>query len=430
MNCKTDNDMRRVKCYENLVSFEECKEIVEKSLHLNNPKILDYKLEKIPGHIGFLGEYLELEITVEDNGSCTSSHYFLKALPIIDRNQRAMMEELGFFQKESRVYSEIFSAFGLNQEPAKWRPDCYLARGDLIVLEDLKRRYGFTMVHHKTPLDGKYLHLVLEAIAQMHAVSLNYEFNVIGGGRRLDEMYSDILFETTVTHDNKWFMAGLSCIKAMALNATKYGKQPEKKLLMEQELDNNLHRIFDIVKPTSSFQNVLVHRDIWHNNLMFRYEKDPVTEENQVKACILLDFQICRYLPPVIDFLLAIYLTTRRSDRDRYFEHYLEFYYDTLQEKLENFSLKPDLILSREQLRDSLSHYKIIAHIFSCIYLALTNLPENVLDNLHHEDPDQYHRVCNVNRDEFVLKYLNEDDFYRETMVECVEELLEYFFGF
>lgn len=220
------------------------------------------------------------------------------------------------------------------------------------------------------------------------------------------------------------------CIKAMALNATKYSKNPQKKLLIQQELDKKLHRIFDIVKPTSTFQNVLIHRDIWHNNLMFRYDRNSVTGENQVKACVLLDFQICRYLPPVIDFLLSIYLTTRRSHRDQYFEHYLEFYYGALQEKLRHFKLNPKQVLPREQLQESLVYYKIIAHVFSCIYLALTNLPENVLEDLHRDNPIQYHEVCNVNRDEFVLKYLNEDDFYRETMVECVEELLEYFFGF
>lgn len=434
MGGKADDGGRSVEYYDNIVSIDECKEIIRKSLQLEDPNILEYKLQKIPGHIGFLGEYLELEIVVEDNGRHTSGHYFLKALPIVDRNQRKMMEELGFFQKESKVYAEIFSALGHNQERFKWRPDCYLARGDLIVLEDLKKRYGFRMVHYKSPLDESHLHLVLEAIAQMHAVSLNYEFNIVGGGRRLDEMYGDILFETTVTHDNKWFMAGLSCIKAMALNATKYGKSPETKLLMQQELDMKLNRIFDIVKPTSDFQNVLVHRDIWHNNLMFRYEKKSASEESQndatVKACVLLDFQICRYLPPVIDFLLTIYLTTRRSHREQHFEHYFGFYYDKLQEKLKHFSLNPEQVLPLEQLRRSLSHYKIIAHVFSCIYLALINLPENVLDDLHRDDPDLYHRICNVNRDEFALKYLTEDAFYRATMLECVEELLEYFFGF
>ncbi|XP_055542538.1 uncharacterized protein LOC129728147 [Wyeomyia smithii] len=431
MSFKTGEDKQSTKYYENILSIEECREVVRKSLQLDNPNVLEFKLEKIPGHIGFLGEYLELEIIVEDNGSRTSSYYFLKALPIADRNQRTMMEELGFFRKESKVYSEILVAFGHNQEPCKWRPDCYLVRDDLIVMEDLKRRYGFSMVHHKTPLDGKHLYLVLEAIAQMHAVSLNYEFNVIGGGRRLDEMYSEILFETAVKHDNKWFMAGLSCIKAMALNATKYGKDPEKRFLMEQELDKHLNRIFDVVKPTDAFQNVLVHRDIWHNNIMFRYETNPTSKEYrndaEVQACVLLDFQICRYLPPVIDLLLSIYLTTRRSQREQYFDHYCEFYYNKVRQKLEGFGLNREQVLPQEQLRDSLTYYKIIAHVFSCIYLALTNLPENVLDDLHRDDPDYYHQVCNVNRDDFVLKYLGEDDFYRETMLECVEELLEYF---
>ncbi|XP_058815884.1 uncharacterized protein LOC131679228 [Topomyia yanbarensis] len=418
--------------YLSVISAEECMEIVRNTKQFEKPSIVDYTLDKIPGHIGFLGEYLQLKVTVEDNGVHKCQCYFLKSLPQADKNRREMMEELGFFRKESQVYSKIFTSLGHNQEPSKWRPECYLVRDDLIVLEDLKWRYGYSMVHYKKPLESTYLHLVLEAVAQMHAVSLNYEFNVVGG-QRLDDLYSDILFETSVSQGNSWFMAGLSAIKAIALNGTKYCKSSTKKQLIQRDLDTKLRQIFDVVKPTTEFQNVLVHRDIWHNNLMFRFEKDPITGDNIVdcpKSCVLLDFQICRYLPPVIDVLLTIYLTTRRSHREQFLDDYLKFYHKTLSSKLRQFDLDPEKVLNWEQLQRSLGHYKIIGHVFACVYLALTNIPENVLDDLNRDDPELYHQYCNVNRDEFVLKYLRDDEFYRETMVECVEEALEYFFGF
>lgn len=196
---------------------------------------------------------------------------------------------------------------------------------------------------------------------------------------------------------------------------------------MEQEIDDKVNQIFEIVKPTTEFQSTLIHRDIWLNNLMFQLENDDLEAP---KTCILLDFQICRYLPPIIDFLLTLYLTTRRSHRDEFFQHYFDFYYSQLASKLRQFQLDPDRILSRDQLQRSMRHYKIIAHVFAGVYLALTNLPATVLDQLHQDDPELYHQYCNGNRDEFLLKYLREDEFYRETMTECVEETIEYFFGF
>lgn len=202
---------------------------------------------------------------------------------------------------------------------------------------------------------------------------------------------------------------------------------------MEQQIDEKLNEIFEVVKPTHDFQSVLVHRDIWLNNLMFQYEKDSSTGEDKLdtpKSCILLDFQICRYLPPIVDFILTLYLTTRRSHRDEFFQDYLSFYYERLSDKMRGFGLDPDQVLSRSELDRSLLHYKIIAHVFVGVYLGLTNLPENVLDQLHQDDPELYHQYCNSNRDEFLLKYLREDEFYRETMTECVEETVEYFFGF
>lgn len=120
-----------------------------------------------------------------------------------------MMEEMGFFRKEVGIYSKILSSFGHNDTTSKWRPNCYLTRDDLIVLEDLKWRQGFGMVHFQTSLKQPHLHLVLATVAQMHALSLNYEYNCVGG-QRLDELYADVLFETSVTRDNSWFMAGLA----------------------------------------------------------------------------------------------------------------------------------------------------------------------------------------------------------------------------
>ncbi|XP_058453319.1 uncharacterized protein LOC131431554 [Malaya genurostris] len=427
-----NHNQQQINEYREVISAEECVQIVRNSQQIEKATIVNYKVNKIPGHIGFLGEYFQLEVTIENNGSRTYERYFLKSLPLADENQRKMMEELGFFRKEAQVYSRILSALGHNQEPSKWRPDCYLVRDDLIVLEDLTWRSGYSMVHHTKPLESKHLNLVLEAIAQMHAVSLNYEFNVIAG-QRLDELYGDILYETTILKDISWFKAGLSAIKAMALNGTKYCKDPVRKQLMEQELDNKLSRIFDVIKPTTEFQSVLVHRDIWHNNLMFRFAKDPVTKTDIVdepESCVVLDFQICRYLPPAIDVLLAIYLTTRRFHRGQHFDDYVKFYYRSFCRKLNQFGLNAEKILNWEQFERSISHYKIVGHVFACVYLALTNMPENVLDDLHRNDPELYHHYCNVNRDEFVLKYLREDEFYRETMVECIEEILEFFFGF
>ncbi|XP_062552923.1 uncharacterized protein LOC134218073 [Armigeres subalbatus] len=418
--------------FRELISKDECELIVRNALKSSDALVIEYNISKIPGHIGFLGEYLRLKVLVERNGVQSRERYFLKSLPIADKNQRSMMESLGFFRKEVGVYSQILNAFGHNATPSKWRPNCYLTRNDLIVLEDLTWQQGFSMLDTRMALRQSHLHLVLDALSQMHGLSLNYEYNCVSG-QRLDELHADVLFETSVIRDNSWFMAGLSGIKAIALNGTKYCRDPAKKQIMEQLMDSKLNQVFEVIKPTYDFQSVLIHRDIWLNNLMFQLETNSTTDEdnlNSPKSCILLDFQICRYLPPIIDFLLTLYLTTRRSHRDDFFQEYLNFYYERLSNKMRGFNLDPDTILSRSQLDRSIGHYKIIGHVFAGVYLALTNLPANVLDQLHRDDPDLYHQYCNGNRDEFLLKYLRDDEFYRETMTECVEETVEFFFGF
>ncbi|XP_055592168.1 uncharacterized protein LOC129743943 isoform X1 [Uranotaenia lowii] len=418
---------------DNVISDSECRQIVENALGKGAFSIVSYSLDTIPGHLGFLGEYFSLTVIVQkDGGSQSTEKYFVKSLPIGDENQRAMMEELGFFRKEVLVYSRILAKFIDGKEGShKWRPNCYYTRDDLIVLEDLKWRQSFSMIHFKTALEKPFLHLVLENVAQMHAESLNYEKNVVQG-KRLDDIHADVLKEIAVQRKNGWFVAGLKAIKAIALNKTRYSKIPQNKRQIESEIDEKLNQIFEIVKPTTTFQCTLVHRDIWLNNLMFSFEKDSSGNYklDAPQACMLIDFQICRYLPPCIDVLQLLHMTTRRKQRDAHLDQYLEFYYEKFSSKLRSFNLDPEKTLSWSEFQTSMDHYRMIPLTFAVIYLALTNLPENVLDDLHNSDPDRYHYICNIDRDDFVLQYMDSDEFYRETMTECVEELLEFFFGF
>ncbi|XP_055640126.1 uncharacterized protein LOC129777713 [Toxorhynchites rutilus septentrionalis] len=418
--------------HKDLITIKECEQVVRSSLRINNPLIVDYRLHKISGHIGFLGEYFQLEITVENDGIQFVERYFLKSLPLDNVPRRTMIEEKGFFRKEVQVYTKLLSDFGHNDQAFKWRPNCYLARDDLLVMEDLKRHHGFSVLQSRTELRPAHMRLILDAVSQMHAVSLNYEIND-ATGKRLDEICADGMLDMSGLKDNSWFMAGLSAIKVIALNGTNYCKDSFKKQMIEQQLGNKLRRVFDLCISSNKFRNVFTHRDVWLNNLMFQFEKSAITGEddlNAPKKCILLDFQVCCYLPPVVDFLLTMYLNTDRCYREKYLKEHFEDYRNALTNRLKQFGLELEELFGSNELQVSLEHYKMIGLVFGGIYRALTDLPENVLDELSRNDPERYHMYCNVNRDELVLKYLHEDEDYRRNMVEIVEELLEISFGF
>lgn len=61
----TSSDHQVHGLYHDLISAGECEQIVRNSLKVEEFVILEFKLTKIPGHLGFLGEYLHLNVEVE-----------------------------------------------------------------------------------------------------------------------------------------------------------------------------------------------------------------------------------------------------------------------------------------------------------------------------------------------------------------------------
>ena len=302
------------------------------------------------------------------------------------------------------------------------------ARDDILVLEDLTYK-GYAHVPLRTELNQKHVEEALKSLARLHATSLDFELNEMKG-KNLDEVFPDVLFEPTVHHGNGWFMAGLSSIKAVALNSSKYSKHRK---LIESQLDSEMANVFDLVKLQYRFKNTFIHRDLWVNNMMFKFprnEKGEIDHDNPLNCC-LIDFQICRYLPPGLDVLDLLDLIIRRKHRDLYFKHYVNFYYEKLSIELKSYNIEIEKIIPYEEFLISLQYYKLLALVFNGIYSGIVHsLPEGALENLKAQSSAEYDKVCNVNRDTFTLELMDKDEYYREAMTEAVEELLEYCFAF
>lgn len=61
--------------YQKLISAEECEQILRKALGSDDATVIAYEISKIPGHIGFLGEYLLLHVTAEVGLSRTDERF-------------------------------------------------------------------------------------------------------------------------------------------------------------------------------------------------------------------------------------------------------------------------------------------------------------------------------------------------------------------
>lgn len=73
-------------------------------------------------------------------------------------------------------------------------------------MEDL--RFSFKHISNRELLDEHRVHLLLRAMAGMHAASINYDVNI--GKQSIGDDFKEYLFETGFRKENTWFIAGLS----------------------------------------------------------------------------------------------------------------------------------------------------------------------------------------------------------------------------
>lgn len=87
-----------------------------------------------------------------------------------------------------------------------WQPKCYLARNDLLVLEDLNLS-GFKHLKHRTRFDRPIVECVLRSVAAMHADSIAYETKI--HPKPISDALGCYVDEFAIAPDKQWFQMGL-----------------------------------------------------------------------------------------------------------------------------------------------------------------------------------------------------------------------------
>lgn len=296
-------------------------------------------------------------------------------------------------------------------------------------MEDLCKN-GYETVPLKIEYEPEHMYKSLQSLAVFHMSSLVHEIKDLKPiGTNIGEKYEDMLFENTFVPGNEWLICGFDTLKAVALEKTKYGIGTKYQELIETQLLNKLEGVFKINKnPVSKIPKVWVHRDIWKNNLMFKFEKSEKDSFSKPIHCVILDYAISRYLPLSLDVIITIVLTTRRPHRQAKFNHYLEFYYNQLRDELKRFDVDIDELFSWNDFKSSCHSFLLQPLVMNSLFITVTCLPTDLLIELTENTEDEYHKMMVENRVPVVFSTMEKDEWYCELLTEAVEELVEYLF--
>ncbi|CAG9864999.1 unnamed protein product [Phyllotreta striolata] len=425
-----EDDGTTNKCKKHYVNFYKQESIVEdipethvlksieKKLGTNHYCLLTYKTEIIDKRLGFLGDYCYLQVSyLNEHGAKENSSFFVKYFPTAEILAR-LARELGSFEKESFVY-KLFKQFAKDDINIidNVATKCYVCKCDSYVILENLADCSFEPADKRADLDYDTVLVVLQALAQLHASSIVYE---IKSGKKLIESYPGELVESFYNATNRKNTE--ASIKGISESIGLFDLDgPLKNGKRFSDVAGCLcGEIDDLVKPSGKYRNVLTHGDLWANNVMLKRDE----KSGKAVGCKLVDFQCARYAPPAYDVLSFIYLTTSREFRRQHLYELTGIYYSYLERNLKRFGCNIDDILSFDDFMESCEVAKKFAIVLAAFYFPLVLIDNEKIEE-YFADEELNAKAIFDNRIHLVLKHKDEDEFYRNRIVQSLQDLKE-----
>ncbi|XP_050498063.1 uncharacterized protein LOC126879135 [Diabrotica virgifera virgifera] len=348
------------------LSREDCYEIIAAKLGTDDVDLVSFKVDYLDSSMGFMGEYAKLNILVNRLKKEETHKFFIKLVPQIIDELRGGWLKISV-KKEAELYLRFIAmARKLGFEKvSKFAPECYLQSQSFLAFEDA------SVDNYQSPpledLDYKHLSIAFKEMAKLHSTSLLLEHKLAalsGVKKTLDEYFPEMLTEMFIHDSSDAFTA---CnLRSMQKEAERF---PEivKDMSME-EFQNRIKthvysKIYSGFRKSKKYVNVICNGDVWWKNIMFKWDdnKNPI-------ACYLIDFQMCRYVPPALELLVLTQVCTNIETRQKYLPKLLDEYYNHVKTNLEEYGVNVEEVFPYKDFISSVDDLKPCA-----VYIATQN---------------------------------------------------------
>ncbi|XP_044727354.1 uncharacterized protein LOC123291003 [Chrysoperla carnea] len=364
-----------------------------------------------------MGDHFNLEISTSYGKTYT---FFVKSMPTLLPNFESYINEIGTFTKETKLFQTLLEKLRKLSTNAWCPKSYYIYENDAIIMENLVRK-GYQVMNHREYFTYQQFSAFIKTVAAFHSTTIIYEeltrknsdfknFRLIDKYRNLLEECGYPCDETHIRHKALVCNANAFVSNLKYLNNYKEGFDKQ----IWKELNNLPNRM-----KINRYRNVMNHGDLWCNNIMFS------GNEGENLKCLLVDFQFARYACPSQDLMLAMYTTTNREFRTKYYDHFLEMYYNALGDELKTYSLNINELYPKNDFLQSCSEKRIVGILLAALYTVMVFYRSEDIDNVL-SNADNFWPFNFGNKNEFVLNILKNDEHLRERFSEIYQDILEY----
>ncbi|XP_023289041.1 uncharacterized protein LOC105696161 [Orussus abietinus] len=407
-----------------ILTEEDIRIVVSRKLGNQRFRLLSWNVSSFNKGYGFLGAYFNVTamVSVEDNANVEELRFFAKTPPPPESTLGTFLERCDGFNKEINVYDELIPHMGVGSG-GKWYVDCYFCKKDrIIVMEDITV-LGYVMPDKYKPLDFQHTALMLKAIARLHSRSLILDERLHLNGQSIWNLYGEKLGEVIFRKDNSALRMLDATLMGINRIIEEVGRIKEFNShevdVLKKRVKTWSYKMSHLLSPSAKYRNVICHRDIWANNLMFKYGAD-----GNPQGCCLIDFQLFRYSPPAIDVELSLHVNTDRRTRDEYYDNFIRIYYTELTEALAEEGLDEKHCLPWEIFKETRQFAKNVALVFTLLCLPIMLIGSGELKSCFDGPPevleDFIYRSGKANLMSYQFATIKP---YQERMIECVLEV-------
>ncbi|XP_076271377.1 uncharacterized protein LOC143203124 [Rhynchophorus ferrugineus] len=409
-----------------LINQEDVYEILKKTFENQQYEFVKYQVQYLEQKNGHLGEYFFLDIVVKVNGEERELNLFVKVLITpIEVLQKTIKE--GIAEKEDLFYNTLLPLFEENNlgELVDFTARCYLSRTNwMLVLSNMSKK-GFKPVSINSNLDYHGLRSGVVVLAKLTALSLILEEILslkqekpIRLGDIYPLLYKEFIF---VNEESHFYVKHLKSVGEAMVYLTELFPDISKGVSAEEVskyLDETFTFIFEVIRTSKKFRNVIVHGDLYLGNMLFRYGKDGL-----IDRCALVDLQGLRYMPPAYELLFFLYLSSTRETRLQHYDQLIEEYYQTISRTIDSFDFDPEKLFPKQSFHESLEYMKPAALYVKISYNVISKISSEMREALFHNE-EEFNKCFQASKRDFI-DMVWADEYYRQAMADNVRDLVD-----
>ncbi|KAG5872025.1 hypothetical protein JTB14_011140 [Gonioctena quinquepunctata] len=370
---------------------------------------------------GIIGRQYVLRIKYEMRGETHGVEFFVKTLDESIPLLYDISREILAYEKEAFFYDTLIPLMKQQGLDCSYAPRSILCQPYTIVLENLAT---YSVSRKIEPLDYRLSKTCMEAMAKFHLGAILFERL---RSKKMGKKYNfvdefPILKRKMFTKDAprtakiiQFTIEGVCQVIDII---------PEDRIsrdIFKRNIEETLDRI--LLSPYSQeFRSIIIHGDVWSSNFLYLFG-----DNDEIKDCKLIDYQMVTYGPPTSDLLQFIFCNTRKEFRQQHQKNLFAYYYSYLTVLLRNKGISLAELMSESEFWKSCDISRIPAKFHAIVDRSFTFMCEKRFQEAARSE-ESFQKFLFDDRGKYILEEFKENKVYRDLLLEDISELKDMLF--